>query len=224
MNTREAVEPATELSVQGRDAVAGSSAFGGIYAGVAGLGISALAAASSASLASAFGVGTSSAPWWAWAGAIASAAWAGLALIYAVASLLKGTAPALKIAVPCLALVSSAHVASIAMGLLGFQERAQFLDLTVASLLLLELSVLAVIVWQGKRRRKDPRRVTRPSSIAVVGIIFAASVAVATVASLGLAASSAGQLAVPHSEHGVHHSGDIDPGIIGKMKQAEHHH
>jgi len=224
MISHEAMEPATEPATQGRDAVAGSVAFSGLHAGIAGLGVAALAAASSASLAAAFGVGSTPAPWWTWLGAIASAAWAGVALVYAVASLLKAAAPAVKLAVPCLALVSSVHLASIAMGLLGFQERAQFLDLTVASLLLLELSVLAVIVWQGKRRRKYPRRVARPSSIAVVGSIFVASVAVATVASLGLAASSAGQLAVPHSEHGVHHSGDIDPGIIGKMKQAEHHH
>ncbi|MGZ2223940.1 hypothetical protein [Glutamicibacter nicotianae] len=54
--------------------------------------------------------------------------------------------------------------------------------------------------------------------------MFAGSVAVAAVASLGMAAATAGELAIPHSEHGVHHSGDIDPGIIGKMKQEEHHH
>lgn len=224
MNSHEATAPATEPDVQGRDAAAGSVAFGGLYAGIAGLGVAALAAASSASLASTFGIGSAPAPWWAWLGAIASAVWAGLALVYAAASLLKAAAPAVNLAVPCLALVSSVHLASILAGLWGFPERAKNLDLTIGSLLLLELSVLSVFMWQRKRRKNLPHRAVRSSSLVVLGGMLASSVAVAAVASLGLAASSAGELAVPHSEHGIHHSGDIDPGIIQKMKQAEHHH
>lgn len=224
MNSPEATAPATEPDVQGREAAAGSVAFGGLYAGIAGLGVAALAAASSASLASTFGIGSAPAPWWAWLGAIASAVWAGLALVYAAASLLKAAAPAVNLAVPCLALVSSVHLASILAGLWGFPERAKNLDLTIGSLLLLELSVLSVFIWQRKRRKNLPHRAVRSSSLVVLGGMFASSVAVAAVASLGLAASSAGELAVPHSEHGIHHSGDIDPGIIQKMKQAEHHH
>ncbi|KSU65959.1 hypothetical protein [Arthrobacter sp. NIO-1057] len=224
MNSRKATAPATESDVQGRDAAAGSVAFGGLYAGIAGLGVAALAAASCASLASTFGIGSAPAPWWAWLGAIASAVWAGMTLVYAVASLLKAAAPAVNLAVPCLALVSSVHLASIAAGLWGFPEGAKNLDLTIASLLLLELSVLAVFMWQRKRRKNFPHRAVRSSSLVVLGSMLASSVAVAAVASLGLAASSAGELAVPHSEHGIHHSGDIDPGIIQKMKQAEHHH
>lgn len=224
MNSPEATAPATEPDMQGRDATAGSVAFGGLYAGIAGLGVAALAAASSASLASTFGIGSAPAPWWAWLGAIASAVWAGMALVYAVASLLKAAAPAVNLAVPCLVLVSSVHLASILAGLWGFPEGAKNLDLTIGSLLLLELSVLSVFMWQRKRRKNLPHRAVRSSSLVVLGGMFASSVAVAAVASLGLAASSAGELAVPHSEHGIHHSGDIDPGIIGKMKQAEHHH
>ncbi|GAA3302009.1 hypothetical protein [Glutamicibacter nicotianae] len=224
MISHEAMEPATEPATQGRDAVAGSVAFGGLYAGIAGLGVAALAVASSASLASTFGIGSAPAPWWAWLGAIASAVWAGMALVYAVASLLKAAAPAVNLAISCLALVSSVHLASIAAGLWGFPEGAKNLDLTIASSLLLELSVLAVFMWQRKRRKNLPHRAVRSSSLVVLGGMFASSVAVAAVASLGLAASSAGELAVPHSEHGIHHSGDIDPGIIQKMKQAEHHH
>ncbi|MGP9032899.1 hypothetical protein ACT17S_07490 [Glutamicibacter mysorens] len=224
MNSQEATARATEPASQGREAAAGSVAFGGLYAGIAGLGVAALAAASCASLASTFGVGSASAPWWAWFAAIASAAWAGLALVYAVASLLKAAAPAVNRAISCLALVSSVHLASIAAGLWGFPEGAKNLDLTIVSLLLLELSVLAVFMWQRKRRKNLPHRAVRSSSLVVLGSMFASSVAVAAVASLGLAASSAGELAVPHSEHGIHHSGDIDPGIIQKMKQAKHHH
>ena len=224
MNSPEATAPATEPDMQGRDAAAGSVAFGGLYAGIAGLGVAALAAASSASLASTFGIGSAPAPWWAWLGAIASAVWAGMALVYAVASLLKAAAPAVNLAVPCLVLVSSVHLASILAGLWGFPEGAKNLDLTIGSLLLLELSVLSVFMWQRKRRKNLPHRAVRSSSLVVLGGMFASSVAVAAVASLGLAASSAGELAVPHSEHGIHHSGDIDPGIIQKMKQAEHHH
>lgn len=224
MNSPEATAPATEPDAQVRDAAADSVAFGGLYAGIAGLGVAALAAASSASLASTFGIGSAPAPWWAWLGAIASAVWAGMALVYAAASLLKAAAPAVNLAVPCLALVSSVHLASIAAGLWGFPEGAKNLDFTIASLLLLELSVLAVFMWQRKRRKNFPHRAVRSSSLVVLGSMLASSVAVAAVASLGLAASSAGELAVPHSEHGIHHSGDIDPGIIQKMKQAEHHH
>ena len=224
MNSPEATAPATEPDMQGRDAAAGSVAFGGLYAGIAGLGVAALAAASSASLASTFGIGSAPAPWWAWLGAIASAVWAGMALVYAVASQLQAAAPAVNLAVPCLVLVSSVHLASILAGLWGFPEGAKNLDLTIGSLLLLELSVLSVFMWQRKRRKNLPHRAVRSSSLVVLGGMFASSVAVAAVASLGLAASSAGELAVPHSEHGIHHSGDIDPGIIQKMKQAEHHH
>ncbi|UYQ77231.1 hypothetical protein OF385_14595 [Glutamicibacter sp. JL.03c] len=224
MNSRIAGEPAIEPTTQGQDAVAGSGAVDGIYAGIAGLGIAALAAASSSSLASGLSFGASAAPWWVWLGAIASAAWALLALVYAVASLRKGTAPATKLAVRCLAVVSIAHLASIALGLAGIPGREQFLDLTVGSLLLLELSVLAAIMWQRKRQLKSTRGPARSSSLAVVGSIFAASVVVSAIASTGLAASSAGHLAVPHSEHGAHHTQDIDPGIIDKMKQEEHHH
>ena len=43
MISHEAMEPATEPATQGRDAVAGSVAFGGLYAGIAGLGVAALA-------------------------------------------------------------------------------------------------------------------------------------------------------------------------------------
>ena len=224
MNSHEATAPATEPDMQGRDATAGSVAFGGLYAGIAGLGVAALAAASSASLASTFGIGSAPAPWWAWLGAIASAVWAGMALVYAVASLLKAAAPAVNLAVPCLVLVSSVHLASILAGLWGFPEGAKNLDLTIGSLLLLELSVLSVFMWQRKRRKNLPHRAVRSSSLVVLGGMFASSVAVAAVASLGLAASSAGELAVPHSEHWAHHGEDFDPGIIQKMKQAEHHH
>ena len=224
MNSHEATVPATEPAAQVRDAAAGSVAFGGLYAGIAGLGVAALAAASSASLASTFGVGSAPGPWWAWLGAGASAAWVGLALVYAVASLLKAAAPAVYLAVPCLALVSSVHLASIVAGLSGFPEGAKNMDLTIGSMLLLELSVLAVFVWQRKRRKNVPHRAVRSSSLVVLGGMFASSVAVAAVAGLGLAASSAGELAVPHSEHGAHHGEDFDPGIMEKMKQAEHHH
>ena len=224
MNSHEATAPATEPVSQGRDAAAGSVAFGGLYAGIAGLGVAALAAASSASLASSFGVGSAAVPWWAWLGAITSAAWAGLALVYAVTSLLKASAPAVKLAIPCLALVSSVHLASIVAGLWGFPEGAKNLDLTIGSLLLLELSVLAVFMWQRKRRKNFPHRTVRSSSLVVLGGMFASSVAVAAVASLGMAASTAGELAIPHSEHGAHHGEDFDPGIMEKMKQAEHHH
>lgn len=224
MNSHEATASATESDVQGRDAAAGSVAFGGLYAGIAGLGVAALAATSSASLASTFGIGSAPAPWWAWLGAIASAVWAGIALVYAVASLLKAAAPAVNLAAPCLALVSSVHLASILAGLWGFPEGAKNLDLTIGSLLLLELSVLSVFMWQRKRRKNLPHRAVRSSSLVVLGGMFASSVAVAAVASLGLAASSAGELAVPHSEHGAHHGEDFNPGIMEKMKQAEHHH
>ncbi|MGZ2223939.1 hypothetical protein [Glutamicibacter nicotianae] len=117
MNSHGATVPATEPASQGREAAAGPVAFGGLYAGIAGLGVAALAVASCASLSSTFGVGFAPAPWWAWLGTIASAAWAGLALVYAMASLLMAAAPAVNRAIPCLALVSSVHLASIAAGL-----------------------------------------------------------------------------------------------------------
>ena len=64
----------------------------------------------------------------------------------------------------------------------------------------------------------------RPPALGLLGVLFAASLAVAAVTSAGMAASTAGHVAVPHSGHGGHGSNQpaqnpyLSPGHQG------HHH
>lgn len=74
-----------------------------------------------------------------------------------------------------------------------------------------------------------PTAVTKPrSAAAVVGTLFATSLFVAALTTVGMAASTAGELAVPHSGHSdsIHnnHDSNVVPANIQRLKDQEHHH
>ncbi|WP_113717635.1 hypothetical protein [Arthrobacter dokdonensis] len=200
-----------------------------LYVGIAAVGIAALGCAASSSLLSgATGAtgATGGAAWWRWAAALASSAWAGAALVYALASWRTGRLPLAGVAARTVVGAASVHLALILIGAWRLPEESRFLDLTVASLLVLELSVLAVVGWQHNRALRTssrPRAGRTPSALAVVATMFAASIVVASVTSVGLAASTAGQLAVPHSGHGATSPGSL-PGNLEQLRHSGHHH
>lgn len=194
----------------------------GLYVGIAAVGIAALGCAASSSLA-AGATGTTS--WWGWVAALGSAAWAMVALAYTFVSFRAGRLPSAGVAARVLGAAASIHLATVVVGAWRLPEESRFLDLTAASLLVLELSVLAVIGWQRNRAlRTRSRPGWKPSALVVVGTAFAASILVASVTSVGLAASTAGQLAVPHSDHGATSPGGPLPGNLEQLKHSGHHH
>ncbi|RAN73273.1 hypothetical protein B5P43_31250 [Bacillus sp. SRB_336] len=197
-----------------------------LYVGIAAVGVAALGCAASSSLLSgATGTG-GAAEWWQWAAALASSAWAGAALVYALAGWRTGRLPMTGVAVRTVVAAASIHLAVILIGAWRLPEESRFLDLTVASLLALELSVLAVVGWQHNRALRTasgPGAGWKPSALAVVATMFAASIVVASVTTVGLAASTAGQLAVPHSGHGVTSPGSL-PGNLEQLRHSGHHH
>ncbi|WP_054010403.1 hypothetical protein [Arthrobacter sp. ERGS1:01] len=169
---------------------------------------------------------------WPWAGGIAVALFAVAALAYAVVSFRAGRVPRPRMVVRTFAVAVAVQLAALLEGVWRFPADTRTFDLTLASLIVLELSVIAVLGWQrtsAQRLRTQrgsspaaPRR--EPSAAALIGVLFAASIFVAAVASAGMAASSAGELAVPHSGHG---GGGGAPGLPGNLVQLEnsgHHH
>lgn len=206
-----------------------------LLAGLALLGIAALAGAATSSLlpllqGGATGIGVDAGPdlwrWtvWPWTAAIASAVYCMAALAYGLISLRSGALPraaALRLVVGLAAVV---HLGALLEGLWRLPEASRTFDLTLASLLVLELALCAVLGWRSNAalRRKPIRK--KPSAAAVVGSLFVASVLVAAVTTVGMAASTAGELAVPHSGHGGNHNSPSVPGNIQQLKDQGHHH
>ncbi|TDT75953.1 hypothetical protein DFO47_110126 [Arthrobacter sp. AG258] len=100
---------------------------------------------------------------------------------------------------------AAVHVAAIAFA----APRTSGLNLTQLSALLLTLMIIASLGWLGRaeaRREGGPRAGSgtagsvRPGRL--LAAAFAGAVLVAGIATPGLAASTAGQYAVPHGEHG----------------------
>lgn len=197
---------------------------GGVYVGIAALGISALAAAAASSLASSAIPKLGFSSGWLWLGAVVSAAWAGSCLFYAIVCFRKGTPPATPIATRSFRFAALAHVISLLASFWIPAEGTRYLDLTVASLLLLELAVIAALAWHRLSLRQQRQRKIRPMNAwLTVGSMFAVSIVVSAIATVGLSASTAGHLAVPHSAHGAHHPVSVTPDIMGPIKQSEHH-
>ena len=113
------------------------------------------------------------------------------------------------------------------LGLWRMPEASRTFDMTLASLLALELSVMAVLGWRQQCRpaagsHQESRR--EPSAVAVVGTLFAASILVAALTTVGMAASTAGDLAVPHSGHSDTANSPSVPSNIEHLKNQGHHH
>lgn len=205
-----------------------------LYASVALVGIAALGSAAASSLIPGLAQGPHlhvPQRWnwegWPWAAGIATALFAGAALLYAVASFRAGRVPHPRMVVRTLAVTAAVQLAALLEGVWRSPADTRTFDLTLASLILLELSVIAVLGWQrtsAQRVRGAAASRRDPSAAALIGVLFAASILVAAVASAGMAASSAGELAVPHSGHGGGGQAPSLPGNVVQLQNSGHHH
>ncbi|MHC6591197.1 hypothetical protein [Arthrobacter sp. C152] len=133
---------------------------------------------------------------------VAAGLWGAALLAGAVAFLAKDRLAGNRWARYALAGAAAAHVAAIAFP----ASTASGLSLTQLSALLLTLMILASLGWlqrdgalQG-RAGQPAGSGTRPGRLLLAA--FAGAVLVAGITTPGLAASAAGQYAVPHGDHG----------------------
>lgn len=178
------------------EAVRMLAAFAGLGAGMLSFGIS------STLLASAGSPGI-------WAGAIAAAAWGTVLTAWAVQRL-RLQAPGWSGAVIRLAPVSVlVHVAAVIHGLWWLPASSRTLDLAAMSALALNLVFAGSVGWLARQRLlgSGPPAVA-PAPGRLLPALIMAALAVAVIATPGLAATTAGQHAVPHGQHG-------SPGVQG---------
>ena len=167
------------------------------------------------------------------------------ALGYGLWALRHGKLLRADIVLLVLSLAAGVHLIGLLMGLWRMPAAERTFDATLATMLALELSATAVLGWQ----RNAPLRrsgiqgnplgnaasaegaaaTTKPrSAAAVVGTLFATSLFVAALTTVGMAASTAGELAVPHSGHSdsghSDHDNNVVPENIQRLKDQGHHH
>lgn len=211
----------------------GGTELGALYSSLALLGIASLAIAAASSLLPWLNAGAESGTAdgqlvvWPWAAGLTSAVYGLATLLYGLASLRSGTLPRVGAVQIVLAVAGAVHLAALLSGLWRMPETGRTFDVTLAALLVLELSVLATLGWRrnaAMRRRPGRRAPRKLPAAAVVGALFAASVFVAALTTAGMAASTAGELAVPHSGHGGSHEAPAVPENVQQLKQQGHHH
>jgi hypothetical protein len=170
-----------------------------LFAGFAGFGAGAVNLAVSSSLIA--GPAGSGPPWQTAVG-ILSGAWGAALILWTVVSLHRGrtAGPAWS---PALLLVGAGgHGAAIALS----HGPSSSLNLSHLAALLLTLMIIASRAWLNRQRVHGnddggpPATAARPGRLLLAA--FAGAVLVAGIATPGLAASTAGQYAVPHGQHG----------------------
>lgn len=182
-----------------------------LFAGFAGLGAAAVNLAVSSSLFAAAGLALPGRA----AGAVAALLWGAALLAWTFAGLSRGRFPLPRTSALLLPAAAAAHVAAI---VLGAGSGMAGLGISHLAALLLTLMIIAATSWL---RRSSPRLAGRPvlpsgsgrnaaarlGAGQLLGAAFAGALLVAAIATPGLAASTAGQFAVPHGEHtGGHHA------------------
>lgn len=130
--------------------------------------------------------------------------WGAVLLAATVAFLARGSLAGNRWARPPLGAAAGLHVAAVVFGTPG----APGLVLTQLSALLLTLMVIASLAWLGRdtARRGTARTAVPPATRGPGRLLlgaFAGAVLVAGITTPGLAASAAGQHAVPHGSHGT---------------------
>lgn len=166
---------------------------------------------------------------WLWIAGITSGAYCLAALVYGLVSFQQGTVPHVGALARVVAVAATVHLAGLLQGLWQIPDTARTFDVTLASLLVLEFSVLAVLGWRHNvTLRRDPSglRPVKRSATVVVGALFVSSVLVAAITTVGMAASTAGELAVPHSGHSDSgtEKGPAIPKNLQQLKNQGHHH
>lgn len=215
------------------------TALSSLYVSLALLGIAALAGAATSSL-FAGAVGTADqgewpefwrAPGWQLTAGIATAGYSLATLAYALVSFRRGTLPRTAVLQSVVFGLAGMHLVLLLAGIWRMPEDARSFDVTLAALTILELSVSAVLGWRRnlQMRRGPSFRVREPSAPTVVGGLFAVSLLVAAITTSGMAASAAGQLAVPHSGHhtpqqGTQQESPEQSTLQQQLKEQGHHH
>ncbi|WP_309073530.1 hypothetical protein [Paenarthrobacter sp.] len=125
-----------------------------------------------------------------------------------------------RYAVPALAAAAAAHVAVMAAGI----STQRLLDVSHLAALGLTLMALAGAGWLRRQyKTNDGGTHGQPRTGRLLAAAFGAAVVVATVATPGLAASMAGQHAVPHGEHGQSPDGKNGQGFNPALDPGRHH-
>ena len=170
---------------------------------LAGLGIASLSVALASSLASgALGIGPSSGSsafmpaWLAWPIAVVDAGWAVAVFGVTFLAFRRGAVPRPELVAKVVAVAAGFLLATLLIGLWREPPATRFFDVTVASTLALELSVLACLGWM--RRHTGQASAARhtagsrtaaarpaPSAAAVLGVMFAAAIVVAAITTTG---------------------------------------
>jgi hypothetical protein len=166
-----------------------------LFAGFAEFG----AAAVDFAIASSFLAGRTGAagPWPALCAA-AAGLWAVVLLLWTIQWLRQGRQPRPRLRQGLLIAASAMHVAAVAA---GSGPGLASLDVSHLAALLLTLMIVAAGGWLHRQHGPAAPANIRPARLLLAA--FAGAVAVADVATPGLAASSAGDFAVPHGEHGT---------------------
>jgi hypothetical protein len=176
-----------------------------LFAGFAGLGAAAVNLAVASSLFAAAGPALPVRA----AGAAAALLWGAALLGWTVAGLSKNRFPLPRTSALLLPAAAAVHVAAL---VLGAGSGMAGLGISHLAALLLILMILAATSWLGRRSPALPGGSARNTSGrlgagTLLAAAFAGALLVAAITTPGLAASTAGQFAVPHGEHtGGHHS------------------
>ena len=125
-----------------------------------------------------------------------------------------------RIALPVLAVAAAAHLAVTVTGVSSLRS----LDVSHFAALGLTLMALAGAGWLRRQHQtNDGGAHGQPRTGRLLAAAFGAAVVVATVATPGLAASMAGQHAVPHGEHGQAPHTEDGQGSNPALDPGRHH-
>ncbi|MHC6231820.1 hypothetical protein ACX5I6_20000 [Arthrobacter sp. MMS24-T111] len=163
-------------------------------AAFAGLGAATLSFGTSATLLS-----TASESPWTMAGTVAAGLWGAALLMWAVQSLRNGAPSWPRVLLRVAPVGVFLHLAAVALRIWWPGGSSRSLDGTALSAAVLELVILGCVGWLG---RQTFRPSDRPAAAGpLLTVTFAAALIVAAITTPGLAATAAGQHAVPHGEH-----------------------
>lgn len=172
------------------------------------------------SLAAGYLTGTASATPGMVAAGVATLA-AGLAfLAWSLRGLHRNSLVMARFAFPVLAVTAAAHLAATVAGISSLRS----LDVSHFAALGLTLMALAGAGWLRRQHKtNDGGAHGQPRTGRLLAAAFGAAVVVASVATPGLAASMAGQHAVPHGEHGQAPHGENGQGSNPALDPGRHH-
>ncbi len=141
-------------------------------------------------------------------------------LAWSLWGLHRNTLVLARYALPVLALTAAAHLAVTVAGVSTHRS----LNVSHFAALGLTLMAVAGAGWLKRQHQtSDGGAHGQPRTGRLLAAAFGAAVVVASVATPGLAASMAGQHAVPHGEHGQSPSGENGQGSNPALDRGHHH-